>query len=83
MIKNTANRLYVGITEDPEVRLQTHNLRQGAKFTKYKPNYRIVFLEPYQTLAEARKREVQIKKWNRKKKEILIARYSNNLPTKM
>ena len=83
MAKNSIDKLYVGITENPQNRIIYHNQKRGAKFTKYKPDFEIVFLEQYQTLAEARKREIQIKKWRREKKEILIKRFQNGLPTKL
>ncbi|MEK7558275.1 MAG: GIY-YIG nuclease family protein [Patescibacteria group bacterium] len=82
MIKNSANKLYVGITQNPYERLRYHNLKQGAKFTKYIPDFKIVFLEKYQTITEARQREIQIKKWRRDKKENLIKRYCDGLATK-
>ncbi len=69
MIKNSADKLYIGITKNPEERLLYHNQKRGAKFTKYIPNFKIVFLEKYETLEQARKREIQIKKWRREKKE--------------
>jgi len=83
MIKNSANKLYIGITTNPEERVTYHNQKRGAKFTKYIPNFQIVFLEKYETLAEARKREIQIKKWRREKKEILIDKFQKDLPTKL
>lgn len=83
MIKNSANKLYVGITQDPKERLSYHNAKRGAKFTKYIPDFKIVFLETYQTAAQARQREIQIKKWRRDKKDILIQRYKQGLNTKM
>jgi len=82
MIKNSSNKLYTGVTENPKKRLATHNSLRGAKFTKYTPNFKIVFLEKYKNLQQARKREIQIKKWRREKKEILIERYKNNLEIK-
>lgn len=82
MIKNSADKLYIGITKNPQKRVEYHNQKRGAKFTKYIPTYKIVFLEQYTSLAEARTREVQIKKWNRGKKEILIERYQKGLETK-
>lgn len=82
MIKNSSNKLYIGVTENPNKRLVTHNSLRGAKFTKYVPDFKIVFLEEYENLAQARKREIQIKKWNRSKKETLIERYKNGLETK-
>jgi len=81
MIKNDFEKLYVGITENPENRLFYHNSKMGAVFTKGKAKFRLVFSEQYNTLAEARKREGQIKKWRRDKKEKLIDLYSKNIPT--
>lgn len=91
MIKNSSNKLYVGVTENPEKRLQTHNSKRGAQYTSTalgtstntSTNFKIVFLEEYENLQQARKREIQIKKWSRSKKEMLIERYKNNLPTKI
>lgn len=41
----------------------------GAEFTKGKAKFYLVFSEKYNTLNEARKREIQIKKWRRDKKK--------------
>lgn len=68
MIKNPDNILYVGITENPSKRVNYHNERHGAQYTKIKHNFSIVFLEEYPDLQQARKREIQIKKWRREKK---------------
>lgn len=83
MIKNYSDKLYVGVTENLANRLYYHNTKQGANFTKHKSKFEIVFKEKYPTLAEARKREIQIKKWRREKKEILIKRFSAGLSTKL
>jgi len=82
MIRDSQENLYVGITENLKNRLYYHNTKQGAKFTKYKAPFIFVFSEEYETLIEARKREIQIKKWRRDKKEVLISRYKAGLPTK-
>ena len=82
MIRNSYNDLYVGITDDPEQRLKYHNERRGALYTKRDSKFEIIFLEQYETLAQARKREIQIKKWRREKKDLLIQRYTTGLPTK-
>jgi len=83
MIKNSKDDLYIGISENPSQRLKDHNSRRGAAFTSQSHNFDIVFLEEYPTLAEARTREIQLKKWNRKKKEMLIERYQRGLTTKL
>lgn len=83
MIKNDFGRLYVGVTINPHDRIYYHNTHQGAQFTKGKAKFHIVFLEPHENSTEARQREIQIKKWRRGKKELLIERYRRGLPTKM
>jgi putative endonuclease len=83
MLKNSYNDLYVGVTENPQQRLKYHNEKRGARFTKRDSPFEIVFLEKHLTLTEARKREIQIKKWRRDKKEMLIERYEKGLPTKI
>lgn len=82
MIKNSSNKIYIGVTENPEKRLATHNSMRGAQYTKRLPDFKIVFLEKYSDLQQARKREIQIKKWRREKKEMLIRRYKDGLETK-
>lgn len=82
MIKNQYNNLYTGVTDNPDRRLNEHNSKRGAIFTKARKEFTIVFLEEYDSLADARKREVQIKKWRRNKKDFLIEKYSKKLPTK-
>lgn len=81
MLKNSYGDLYVGITENPQQRLKYHNEKRGALFTKRDSKFQIVFLEEYLTLADARKREIQIKKWRRDKKEMLINRYKKGVST--
>jgi putative endonuclease len=83
MLKNDFGKLYIGISQNPRSRLYFHNTKQGAQFTKGKAKFRIVFLESHATIAEARERETQIKKWRRDKKGALIQRYKQGLPTKL
>ena len=91
ILKNDFNNIYIGITTDVEKRLATHNSNRGALFTKrsirlrsgQRNKFSIVFTEEYPTLALARKREIQIKKWRRDKKEILIEKFQNGLETKI
>jgi len=82
MIKNDFDKLYVGITENLENRLSYHNSKMGAEFTKGKTKFFLVFSEEYNTLVGARKREIQIKKWRRDKKEKLIDLYNKGINTK-
>lgn len=83
MIKDKYNNLYIGVTNNPIRRLSEHNSKRGASYTKKRCDFYIVFLEEYETLAQAREREVQIKKWRRDKKEKLISLYENGLDTRL
>ena len=83
MIRNADDKLYIGISVAPEKRVQVHNAQRGALFTKAHRNFELVFKEPHATMTEARRREIQIKKWRREKKEILVGRYTRGLPTKL
>ncbi len=82
MVKNNSNKLYIGISRNPNFRLKEHNTQRGSVFTK-SGNFNLVFQEEYPTLVEARQREIQIKKWRRDKKEALFHRYQKGLPTKI
>jgi len=81
--KNSKDCLYIGISNDPQKRLLTHNTSRGAEFTSHSNDFNLVFLEEYPDLREARTREVQIKKWSRKKKNVLIERYQKGLIQKV
>jgi len=63
---------YTGMTWKPDSRWTQHLSGLGSEYTlKHKPT-RIVYLEEYDNLEEARAREKQIKGWTRAKKEKLI-----------
>lgn len=63
---------YTGLTWQPDTRWIQHLSRLGSKYTlKHQPK-QVVYLEEYNNLEEARRREKQIKGWTRTKKEKLI-----------
>lgn len=64
--------LYCGWTDDIEKRVKTHNEGKGAKYTKARLPVKLVYFEEFSTKSEAMKREVAIKKMNRKYKLKLI-----------
>ena len=64
--------LYIGVTDDTQKRIERHNRGEGARwFLKHGAGI-IIFSEEYPTRLEARRRERQLKKWSRMKKERLI-----------
>ncbi|MBI5220780.1 MAG: GIY-YIG nuclease family protein [Candidatus Liptonbacteria bacterium] len=63
---------YTGLTWKPDLRWLQHLSGLGSVYThKHKPR-RVVYLEEYENLDQARRREAQIKRWSRVKKEKLI-----------
>jgi putative endonuclease len=60
--------LYTGITNDLDRRLAEHAAGKGAKYTKGRGPFRLVYRETCQGRAEASRRETAIKLLNRGKK---------------
>jgi putative endonuclease len=73
ILRTSSNELYIGVTKGLAQRLATHNCGKGAKWIKTHGNAELVYPELHPTLAAARKREIQVKKWSRAKKEALSA----------
>ncbi len=63
---------YTGWTTNIENRINTHNAKKGAKYTKYRLPVKLVYSESFETKSDALKREAEIKKLNRKDKIELI-----------
>ncbi len=64
--------LYCGSTSSIQNREARHNSGYGAQWTKQHGSGKIIYFEKFLTLVEARRREAQVKKWSRIKKENLI-----------
>ncbi|MCI5568564.1 MAG: GIY-YIG nuclease family protein [Candidatus Alectryocaccobium sp.] len=65
---------YTGWTNDLEKRLEAHNSKRGAKYTRVRLPVELAYFEEFETETEARKRECAIKKLKRKEKEKLIGK---------
>lgn len=66
--------LYVGCTNDLEKRLKQHNsAKAGAHYTKIRRPVVLKYSEKFRTLAKARAREAEIKRWTREQKLKLIS----------
>jgi putative endonuclease len=65
--------LYVGCTNDLKKRVLQHNgSKRGAHYTKIRRPVVLKYSEKFKTLAKARSREAEIKRWKREKKLDLI-----------
>ena len=72
MVSCSDGSLYTGVTNDLEARLTAHNAGKGAKYTASRRPVRLVYHEPADSRRLALKREMQIKRWPRAKKEALV-----------
>lgn len=71
--------LYTGWTTELERRLEQHNSGIGAKYTRGRIPVEMVYSEEVAGKSEALKRECQIKKYSKLKKEKLIGGKSEEL----
>ena len=73
ILRTASNTLYIGATQALDERIDAHHRGRRAEWTRAHPGAEVVYFESYPTLGLARKREIQLKKWSRNKKEALIA----------
>jgi len=74
VLRLKSGNLYIGSTSNIDQRYQNHLNGHACRTTKYDPAVTIIYSEKYDNLKEARKREDQIKRWSRDKKEALVSR---------
>ena len=72
ILKCGDNSLYTGITNNIEKRLLAHEEGRGAKYTKGRGPFEIVYKKKFKSRSEATIREMEIKKLNSKEKNKLI-----------
>lgn len=70
VILTAKDKLYTGISTDPERRFVEHlcDTKKGAKFFRSDSPVVIIHIEEFETMSEALKREITIKKWSPAKK---------------
>jgi putative endonuclease len=65
--------LYTGYARDPRARETVHNAGRGARYTAGRRPVCLVYSEAFDSRSDALKREHQLKRWSRGRKEALIA----------
>lgn len=78
ILKCSDNSLYCGYTVDLKKRLQNHNNKIGAKYTRGRTPVELVYFEKLPDKSSALTREAKIKKLNRQKKLQLIESFQKN-----
>jgi putative endonuclease len=76
ILRCSDNSLYCGQTNNREKRLNEHNSvnSKSSKYTRARRPVKLVYSEEYPTLQIAMKREYEVKKWTKAKKEELISK---------
>ena len=74
-LRASSNTLYIGQTNNLEKRLQEqkNKTKKSARYLRPFLSFQLVYTEEFLTRKEAMKREYQIKKWTKAKKEALIS----------
>jgi putative endonuclease len=75
VLRTSSNTLYTGQTNNLEKRIAEHKSKsaKSAKYMKYFDSFDLVYSEIYDTRLQALKREIELKKLPKSKKELLIA----------
>ena len=73
ILRLKSGQLYIGSTTDLDQRYKDHCSGKACRTTKIDPPTELVYSESFKSFSDARKREAQIKRWIRAKKEALIA----------
>jgi putative endonuclease len=72
ILRTEKNTLYTGQTNNLERRLEEHRKKKGAKYVRNFESFELVYSEECKTRGEAMKREAEIKRWPKRKKEKLV-----------
>ena len=72
--------LYSGICVDLEARFAKHNAGKGAKYTRSRLPVVLAYSEQLQSQSDALKREAEVRKWRRTRKEELVAAAESSSP---
>ncbi|MDI9370946.1 MAG: GIY-YIG nuclease family protein [Synergistaceae bacterium] len=71
---------YTGWTFDTEERLKAHNDGKGAKYTASRLPVVLVYREKVASMSEALRRELEIKRMNRPRKDRLVEGFKDESP---
>lgn len=75
ILKCGDNTLYTGYTTDVSRRVKMHEQGKGAKYTRGRGPFKVMYTAQYPTKSEAMQVEYQLKQLTRKEKEQVINNY--------
>ena len=73
ILRLKSGQLYIGSTTDLDRRYKEHLAGKACRTTNLDPPVDLVYSETHKSFSHARKREAQVKKWSRAKKEALVS----------
>ena len=76
MVKCNDNSIYTGISNDLTKRLETHANGNGSKYIRTRLPFKLIYTEKCLSRSKAIKREIEIKKLDKKNKELLVKLYN-------
>ena len=76
MVKCNDNSVYTGISNNLKKRLDTHAKGNGSKYVRARLPIKLIYSEECQSRSKAIKREIEIKKLDKKNKELLVKLYN-------
>jgi len=73
LLRCSDDSLYAGICIDLEQRVETHQDGKGAKYTRGRLPVTLAFHEQHRSKGDALRREAEVKRWSKERKERLVA----------
>ncbi len=73
ILRLQSGNLYIGSSTNLQKRYQDHLSGKECRTTKIDPPVGLMYSETMHSFSKARKREAQVKRWTRAKKEVLVS----------
>ena len=73
IIRLKSGALYIGATTDLNQRYKDHCSGKACRTTQLDPPQKLLYSEELDSFSDARKREAQVKRWSRGKREALAS----------
>jgi len=81
MVRCRDGSFYAGITNDLRRRVDEHNRGEAASYTAKRRPVKLIWAEGFDSQRAARRREVEVKGWSRRKKVDLLRRNPSAPPS--
>ena len=72
ILASKSRTLYIGMTGYLMARVLRHRAGEGGKFSSKYRVFRLIYCETFSSVENAIRRETEIKKWRREKKDALV-----------